>query len=447
MAYHKIDSDSVNSITNALDFFQIPPTNVSVSSSKVFEILPSNPLNIVPYHFRIHSSQNFIDLTKCYLLTEFRIRKKNATTGAMVDLDAYDNVAPCQMIGSTFIKDMKITINGREIFNANSLMAYKSYLTNELSFSPTAKSSYMSAAGYYYDMNADLEAGESHAARRTLFANSRVAQFITRLEADIFNQPSYLVNFCQIDMEILPNTDKFMLVADKRPADAATEPNVLPEYELELLACKLYVKQVEVMDSLALEIARKLETSPARYAIRKSMCKAIFISQGRFEFNQNLFTDQIPRRVTLGLVSSSDYLGNRKRSPFNFQPFDVREISIVANGRSYPQASYSLDYENGNYVRAYNDMMEAVGLSGTMEGNGISYTMFGKTHCIYVFNLTNSGDDQPGLFDLIRNGTTAVSIKFAKPVPADGVELIAMGEADTLLLLDKNRSISTDTTI
>ena len=76
MTFHKIDRDSINSITNALDFFQVPPTNVSISSSKVFEILPSNPLTDTPYHFKIHSSQNYIDLSKIYLFTEFQIKKK-----------------------------------------------------------------------------------------------------------------------------------------------------------------------------------------------------------------------------------------------------------------------------------------------------------------------------------------------------------------------------------
>uniref|UniRef100_A0A1I8BM19 EAF domain-containing protein n=1 Tax=Meloidogyne hapla TaxID=6305 RepID=A0A1I8BM19_MELHA len=164
MAYHKIDKDSINSITNALDFFQIPPTNVSISSSKVFEILPSNPLTDTPYHFKIHSSQNYVDLSKCYLFTEFRIRKEDAN-GLLVNLVATDNVAPIQLIGHTFINNMRISINGREVFNSNSLMAYKSYLSHELSFSTGAKSSHLSVAGQYGDKGLSLESGDGYTAR------------------------------------------------------------------------------------------------------------------------------------------------------------------------------------------------------------------------------------------------------------------------------------------
>lgn len=114
--------------------------------------------------------------------------------------------------------------------------------------------------------------------------------------------------------------------------------------------------------------------------------------------------DQVPRRITLGLVANSDYVGDKKRSPFNFKHFNVREISIIANGRSYPQAPYDLDYANHNAVRAYHDMQEACGFVNSAQGNGISYMEFMQTHCLYVFNMTNSGEDNAGLFDLIKKG-------------------------------------------
>jgi hypothetical protein len=149
----------------------------------------------------------------------------------------------------------------------------------------------------------------------------------------------------------------------------------------------------------------------------------------------------------MGLVANSDFVGNIKTSPFNFKPFSVREISIIANGRTFPQASYDLDYANSRYVRAFYDQNEAIGFTNTLEGNGISYDRFGRTHCIYVFNLTNSGEDQAGLFDLIKNGTTAVDIKFAAPVPDGGAVLVVLGEMDSLTMIDRNRSIASDTTI
>nr|CAD2186061.1 unnamed protein product [Meloidogyne enterolobii] len=273
----RIDRDSLDTITNAVEIFQVPPTNVTISSSKTFEILPSNPLTDTPFHFKIHSSENFIDLSKCYLFTEFRIRKENAN-GQYVNITLDENVAPIQMIGNTFINNMRISINGREIFNSNSLYAYKTYFSHELSYSLGAKSSHLNASGYYYDSGVSQEAGPSFNSRKSLFTNSRTAQFISKLDADLFNQPQYLVNHCEVDIEILPNDTKFLLIA---PLPIGAQPTRL---FFEVVSCKLYVKKLDLMDGLALDIARRLDVKPARYAIRKTMMKPLFISQEDMSF-------------------------------------------------------------------------------------------------------------------------------------------------------------------
>uniref|UniRef100_A0A914P0S8 Major sperm protein n=1 Tax=Meloidogyne incognita TaxID=6306 RepID=A0A914P0S8_MELIC len=353
------------------------------------------------------------------------------------------------MIGNTFINNMRISINGREIFNSNSLYAYKTYFSHELSYSLGAKSSHLNAAGYYYDSGVSQESGASFNSRKNLFVNSRTAQFISKLDADLFNQPQYLVNHCEVDIEILPNEPKFILIAPLPvDADLFNQPQYLVnhcEVDIEILPNEpnlflllLFLSELNL---------HKLDAKPARYAIRKTMMKPLFISQGRYEFHANLFMDQIPRRITLGLVANSDYVGTQERSPFNFQPFRVREISIIANGRSFPQSPYDFDYGSNRYVRAFHDMNDAIGFSGTPDNNGITYQQYGRTHCIYVFNLTNSGEDNGGTIDLIKNGSTAVNIKFSQAVPEGGVMLIVMGETDALIMLDKNRSITSDTTI
>ena len=112
MLYKKIDSSSVNTISSALNFFETPPTNVSIANSSYRCYLTLNPINSFPFNFKIHPITSFIDLSKCYLQTEFKIRKKNADN-EIIDLVANDNVAPIQMIGATWIKNLKVTINGQ----------------------------------------------------------------------------------------------------------------------------------------------------------------------------------------------------------------------------------------------------------------------------------------------------------------------------------------------
>jgi hypothetical protein len=297
----------------------------------------------------------------------------------------------------------------------------------------------LNAAGYYEDGN-DQNAitNDGYVKRKNLFATSNSVQFISKLDADLFNSELYLVNNVEIDIEIIPNDNSTLILSP----DAANNT----VYRLEITSCKLYVKMVELMDGLALDISKKLEQHPARYALRKTVIKSLFITENRTEYNANLFSEQVPRRVVLGLVENTAYVGSQRQSPFVFKPFNLREITLTANGFNYPASPYNLDFTSNKFVRAFHDMNEGVGMVGSTESNGISLEKYKDGWTIYVFNLTNSQEENQ-CFDLIKNGTTSINIKFTQGVPAGGIVLIAMGEIDSLLMIDKNRTISSDATI
>jgi hypothetical protein len=176
------------------------------------------------------------------------------------------------------------------------------------------------------------------------------------------------------------------------------------------------------------------------------MLKSFFITDGRYEFNTNIFTDEVPRRVILGFVEHDAYNGNIKKSPFDFKHFNIQEISINCSGRTYPQTLYKLNYTQKKYARAYHDMCENLGMAFSNESNSITYKMFERGWNLYVFNLTNSMDNEPG-FELIKDGTTAVSIRFSERTPNGGITMIAYGEVDSLVLVDRNRQITSDITV
>jgi hypothetical protein len=55
------------------------------------------------------------------------------------------------------------------------------------------------------------------------------------------------------------------------------------------------------------------------------------------EYNASLFAEEIPRSIIVGLVANKSLIGNPATSPFKFEPFGLREISMNAGGRQYPQ--------------------------------------------------------------------------------------------------------------
>lgn len=116
----------------------------------------------------------------------------------------------------------------------------------ELSYPVTVKDSFLTAVGYSRDSaDQDSNVGGGYTKRKALFATSKTAQFMHKIDADLFNQDLYLVNNVEIDIEVTPHENKnFLLIM---PAANATE------YLFEIESCKLFVKTVDLMDGYVLK--------------------------------------------------------------------------------------------------------------------------------------------------------------------------------------------------
>uniref|UniRef100_A0AC34Q115 Uncharacterized protein n=1 Tax=Panagrolaimus sp. JU765 TaxID=591449 RepID=A0AC34Q115_9BILA len=265
MAFKLIDQTSPASVTSALNIFNTRPTNVSVINSSYHELLPLNPVTMPPYQFKIAPSEHWLDLSKTYLSTTFSISKKSENN--WVEITDKDDIAPIQALGTTFVKNLRVSVNQREIFNANALYAYKTMMDLELSTTDEVKNSYLQSCGYY----------KKKEDRKSLFVKEKKVEFLTRILADIFTQPLYFMNHTEIDIELSPNDAAFCLIGDKNT-----------EFKLEIQSIKLFVKAVNLLDNIAIDIDRKLQANVAKYAVSRTELKSQFITEGRYEFISNL---------------------------------------------------------------------------------------------------------------------------------------------------------------
>jgi hypothetical protein len=271
-------------------------------------------------------------------------------------------------------------------------------LDTELSYPISVKDSFLTCTGYRRDAaDQNSTTGGGYEKRKSMFATSKTVQLMHKIDADIFNQELYLISNVEIDVEITPNETDFLIIIPERIAAAANTNN----YAFEITNCRLFVKTIDLMDGLSLDIARRLDTQPARYGLRKTLLKSLFITEGRTEYTNAIYTDEVPRRIILGLLENSAYNGSKFKSPFNFKNFDLREITISASGRTYPQVPYNLDYGNDRYVRAFHDFCEYTGQAYGTESNGIDYSMYKSGWCLYAFSLSNSMENE-NCFELIK---------------------------------------------
>ncbi|KAL3072303.1 hypothetical protein niasHT_039120 [Heterodera trifolii] len=326
-----------------------------VSESKVLPLATITQES--PYLFRLYSDNLWTDLSRIYLYLELSIEKPGANDKWIAIEDTDTSVSATQGIGQTFVQQLKVTVGNTEVYDSGNLYPFKAYITNELSFPINAKKNFLGSTGYYHTVNQDDSTDEGFKERCKIFKGGKNAQFLSRLDFDLGNQELYLLNNLDLLFTIYKAKDVFLLQTLK--ANDATK------YRLTVHDVKIYAKMVEVQPSLNMSLYKTLEKQPATYAVRKTEIKSSFISVGRYEFEYNVFSATIPRRVTIALVGNSAFHGDYKLSPFMFEPFDLREISIHAGGVVYPAVPYKLNFSKDHFVSAFVDMYEALGMANS----------------------------------------------------------------------------------
>ncbi|KAL3104698.1 hypothetical protein niasHT_024930 [Heterodera trifolii] len=415
---------------------EIPPTNVSVVRSFFRQVLPLATITQEsPYLFRLYSDNLWTDLSRIYLYLELSIEKPGANDKWVAIEDTDTSVSVIQGIGQTFVQQLKVTVGNTEVYDSGNLYPFKAYITNELSFPINAKKNFLGSTGYYHTINQDDSTDEGFKERCKIFKGGKNAQFLSRLDFDLGNQELYLLNNLDLLFTIYKAKDVFLLQTLKA--------NDTTKYRLTVHDVKIYAKMVEVQPSLNMSLYKTLEKQPATYAVRKTEIKSSFISVGRYEFEYNVFSATIPRRVTIALVGNSAFHGDYKLSPFMFEPFDLREILVHAGGVVYPAVPYKLNFSKDHFVSAFVDMYEALGMANSERSFDISMAQFKKGWTFFVIPLTSTLDDSCG-FELLRSGTTNVRATFNSPIPLGGVEMIVLGEFDQMIMVDYNRHIVTD---
>ena len=430
-----IDGQSAPSTKTELDLFQIPPTQVAVENSFWKEIqLNSGINNEGPYEFHISPEPQMLQLSKNYLLIELKIVNADGT-----DLIGPANaplVGPINLIGSTFIKQVKLYMNGSEVSDSGDKYAYRAYIETELNYGRDAKESLLQAALYIPDTwnhiedqrNLGLQELSAH------FQQSVVVQTMAPIHCDLFAQNRYMLNQVDLRMQVYRNSDNFCLMR---------YPNN-NNFKIEVVNMRWYVKAVNVQNSVILAIERTLQHFTAKYPVKRVEMKTMHIAAGRQECPQTpLFNGQIPRRIVLGLVRFESYVGAQNRSPFNFQPFSMTELSLSAGGKTVPFKPLTMDFPNNRCTRAFVQLFEGLGIADENKGNGINLNRFKSGSTLFAFDLSPDEDDG-GHWDLVRDGAVYINMKFQDAVLAGGIELIVYGEFDNLVTVDRNRNPYTD---
>lgn len=450
-----IDKHSTLSSKAELDLCSVPPTQVVVKNSFLAEVHLQNPCTHGgPYEFRIPADAYMLNLEDNFLYARVRIvradgtpivRPQAAQPNALpnpIPAIIGDTVAPINLLGKTFYKQIQLFLGSKLVFDSGDKYAYRAFLETELNYSRESKATQLQMALYSKDRPpTELQTADNlgWAARRESFVEGGWVEMAAPIHADLFMQNRYLINQTELRMKVWRNSDAFCLMTIGAPAH---------QYKIEVDRMIFYVRKVEVADNFNLAIDAALtENASVKYPIRRIQMSHITITDNRRTTPLNsLFTGTLPRRIVLGMVAAEAMLGTYNTSPFNFQPFSIRQIAITCGTTTIPATPYDLDFANNQFLRAYIQLFRGMGMYKVDRSNAIDVGSFKSGCTLFVFELGPDSPDSGG-WDLAKEGTVSLDIQFGAALPAGGVEVIVYAENDSLLMIDRARQVFMDYTV
>ena len=142
-----------------------------------------------------------------------------------------DQAGPINLIGKTFIHQVKIQLNSKLAFDSGDMYAYRAFLETEMNYGVDAKGGLLQSGIYSKDRPADRVDSIENAgliSRSNLFQNSTVVEVMAPIHSELFMSDRLMMSNMDLRMQIHRNSDRFCLMSFKNN----------PEY-------KIYVEHME----------------------------------------------------------------------------------------------------------------------------------------------------------------------------------------------------------
>ena len=425
--------DSCICMKSELDLFSVPPTQTSVENGTWDEYHPITTLtDNSPIEFDIPSSgEDYIDFANSYLHVKAKILK---ATGA--DLADDDAVAPTNLWLHSLFSQVDVSLNGTQITASTNTYPYRAMIETLLTYGGDAKQSQLTSALFYKDTAGRIESvameggqiNDGFVKRAGFTAGSKTVDMIGRLHADTFLQERYMVNEVNTKLKLHRSRDTFSIQHNGA-------------FKVVILSAVLYVRKIKLLPSVFLAHAKILETSNAKYPIRRVVCKSFTIPTGFLDAShEKVFSGQLPSRLVIGLVENQSFNGHKQKNPFNFQNFKLVEIGVYTDGQQQLAVKpLKLDFENNEYISAYHSLFSGCGKVNNDEGNFIDRNEYSSGYCLYAFDLSPDlkEDDH---YNLIKEGSLRLILKFSEALTTT-VSVIVYGEFENIIEVDRNRNI------
>ena len=430
-----------------LDIFDELPIQVGVTHGNFTEYRPISSIENGPIEFIVSGDgQRYIDVSRIRLHLTAKITKDGDE-----DLDAStDKISVVNNFGHSLFQQVDCFLNDTLISNSDSLYAYRSYLTDLLTYSDAAKKSQLSLAYFQKDEGGkfDIHTNKGYLARKKFSDINNEIEIVVKPHLDIFNQPRFLLNGVDIRLVFTRNSNNFVLQTftplTRTEGTGANQVTIhRPEYNLKITSASLMVRKVDINSDVQLSHIKQLEKSPTCYPLKKTEMKVISFPAGSsVAFGENLYLGRQPSRLIVAFMENSVFHGDITRSPFNFKHFNLNFLALHSNGIQIPTKALTPDYANNMYSEAYLTLFNGTSTFGDNFGNDIRLDEYPHGYSIYVFDLSNTLCTGP-FVEPVKTGALRLEARFKSPLP-NTINMIMLAEFSQNLRISRNREIFMD---
>ena len=438
--------DSCECSTEELALDQVPQTVSVLDKAKWEEIYPvsaidnRNPTAPIEFDIKGHGDR-YMDLSQTYVFMTFKVKKADRS-----DLANDTQTTPVNNFLHSMFSDVDLTLGDKLLTSGTDTYPYRAYLEKLLSYSPSTlknqirsssiwikdQAGRLDAVNPYEDTATDPGYNEGLIERGKLVKESKEVSALDRLHLDMFQQKKYLINGVGFRLKFHRARTPFCLMGD---ADGAVD----------ITSMIMYVRKVKPMPGVLNRINQMLNTTTAKYPIRRVEVKSFTILTGtRSKITDNVFAGQLPKRVFVGLVENAAYNGALDKNPFHFRHFDVSKVDVTLNGES--QASRAFEPKFGAeklYLRSYMSLYQTLGRIDDDWSPSISYEEYGDGFTLWGYDFTTDQNAHKDQFHLLKTGNMCIELQFNTAL-TQTINCIVYAEFDNVVEINKQREVNHD---
>ena len=385
----------------------------------------------------ILSGQNgteYLDLKRSRLYVKLRVKHAN---GDNIAVDS--TTGPVNGLFFALFSQLDCYLQGILVSSSNTNYPYKCMMKSLLNYGQDAKTTQLTSTLFYKDHSGHMDSLTSNTGlyeRKKFIGNSKYLDMEGPLFHDLFEMDRYLLNVVDVKLKLYRSKPSFCLMSD----DANADFDIVIE-DIAVKVCK-----VKVNPAIIYSHSQALKSKPAMYPYTKTTVKHITLMSGSTNVVlENIFQDVKPTRIIVGMTSTNAVNGDYKLNPWNFQHYDLQQLTMYCDGIPVNGVPLKLDFnedKGATNVAAYVKLFEHGGTLTTDAGNDITRSDFNNGYALFCFDLEPHFSNVKYL-SLVKQGKVRLECHFGTPLP-ETVSLLILAENCGYFEITESRQIKVE---